>query len=85
MTRNQIARTVEIYEEWGFIGEELSDMVRSSVADDYKSGQLALIHFGAIDAPIGQESSEFNETPDLIGEVYSDYEEVMEEFLALCV
>ena len=27
-------------------------------------------------------SSEFQETPDLIGEVYSDYEETMREFFA---
>lgn len=42
----------------------------------------------ALDERIGKReiapvSSEFHETPDLIGEIYSDYEETMTEYLEL--
>jgi len=86
MTNKQISASVATFESFGLDSETVMDMVREVVAESYELGQKALIHFGAIDSPvIGAESSEYHETPDLIGEVYSDYEEVMEEFHAFCV
>jgi len=87
MTGIQLERTCNFLLRAGFDGVELSDYMQEDVVNAYKHEQESLIYFGAIDAPaapIGQTSSEFNETPDMVGEICpDDYEFTMREFFEL--
>jgi hypothetical protein len=81
MTHNEIERAVGIFESFGLIGEDVSDLVRELVAEDYNLEIKALINFGAIDLPAME--MDYYEV-DLPGEICPDYEEVMQEFMT-CV